>query len=638
MQLNRIKKIPDILINRIAAGEVVERPASALKELLENCVDAGANNIIVDLIGGGIKQIKVTDNGVGIHSDDLALAIDRHATSKLINEDDLYTIKTLGFRGEGLASIASVSRFVIASKVANNKHGFKISSNFGVLGEIMPSASNNGTTVEVSELYHNIPARKKFLKAEATEYGHCKNVFERIALSHPDISFELKHNGKSVSVLKEQPLLERIEKLFGADYIASPFAILETSNEGLNLSGYIYHPSYLKGNKNVQYFYVNGRFVRDRVIQNAIKQGFSGVLHSDSQPQYVLFLEINPAEVDVNVHPTKSEVRFRDVGRIHSFIASIIKAVLSGKGLSGAFIYSPTGGDIANGSGYSNNGKHERKFEAEVNTRSNNEHVSSNQNYRPNSKIQGDVIRDWLPPNDRLPSSMSQSRMQYELSLQGNNVRASEVADLDDNKISAKGESLGSLPPLGFAVALLNGVYILSQVEDGLIVVDMHAAHERIILERLKIQLFSKSVQSQKLLLPLEIEVDDILLQVAKEHESELHILGFEVKFLDDNHLQVCSLPSLINANDISRLVLDILQELSQYGNTNVLDSHQEEILATVACHSAVRANHQLSIPEMNAILRDMENTLRADYCNHGRPTWFKISMKELDSMFMRGK
>lgn len=625
MQLKRIQKIPDILINRIAAGEVVERPASALKELLENSIDALATKIIVELQGGGIKQIKISDNGGGICYEDLPLAIDRHATSKLITEEDLYSIKTLGFRGEGLASIASVSRFSMSSKTAEDKHGNKISSNFGEISDVIPSATNNGTVVEVNELYHNIPARKKFLKAEATEYGHCKNVFERIALSHPEVSFELKHNAKSIYLLPEQPLLARIDSLFGSSYTASPFTILETSHEGLNLSGYVYHPSYLDGNKSVQYFYVNGRFVRDRVIQNAIKQGFAGVLHGDSQAQYVLFLEINPIDVDVNVHPTKSEVRFRDVGRIHSFIASIIRAALAGGQTGSANIERPSGGVIANGEGYSNNGKYERKPALSGTASSNYSTGGSTANYtsRTDSRVGSDVVREWLPPNDRLSSSSSGgARSQHELpwSSQGTT------------------QPQGLTTPLGFAVALLNGVYILAQVADGLIVVDMHAAHERILLERLKNQLASKSIIAQNLLMPLTLEVDEILAETVRNHTDELKSLGIEVKLMDNNSLEILATPALIHTNDISKLVLDTLHELSQYGNSNVLDSHQEELLSTIACHSAVRANHQLTVPEMNAILRDMEQTDRADYCNHGRPTWFKISMNELDGMFMRGK
>jgi DNA mismatch repair protein MutL len=639
-QLPRIKKLPDNLINRIAAGEVVERPASALKELLENSIDAKADRIIVELLDGGIKQIKVIDNGGGICDADLALALDRHATSKIQVDDDLYEIKTLGFRGEGLASIASISRFNLSSKLHDNQHGYKITSNFGALGEVIPNALNNGTVVEVNELYHNIPARKKFLKSDTTEYGHCRSIFERISLSYPQISFELKHNGKVIYQLLTQTLLERIEKLFGNDYNKSPFEILETSINGLALSGYVYHPSYLTGNKTVQYFYVNGRYVRDRVIQNAVKQGFAGVLHHEHQPQYILFLEINPSEVDVNVHPTKSEVRFREVGQIHGFISSTIRKVLAQKkdaliansfepstmlngellGASGNDVSRYFGGNMGgNDGGYSKN---------------NNYGSSGKPDYTGSRSFQGNtdnsrLVREWLPPDDEL-SAKSRTAVLGSGNLPNMGLFAG-------GGINPQAQDETS-PTLGFAIAELNGVYILSQVEDGMIIVDMHAAHERILLERLKQQLSSNNIVAQNLLMPIMLEVDPILAAVVNDHGDELQKLGIEVKMANDNELEILATPMLVKTSNTSKLVLDILHEFANYGNTNALEQHQEEILSTIACHSAVRANHILTIPQMNAILRDMEQTLRADYCNHGRPTWFKMTMNELDSMFMRGK
>jgi DNA mismatch repair protein MutL len=632
MQLPRIKKLPNILINRIAAGEVVERPASALKELLENSIDAKSDKIIVELTDGGIKQIKITDNGVGICEEDLHLALDRHATSKLADEETLYNVTTLGFRGEGLASIASVSRFSLSSKIETSQHGYKISSNFGQLSAVAPGAVNNGTVVEVSELYHNIPARKKFLKSATTEYGHCKNIFERISLSYPQIGFELRHNTKVIYKLESQPLLQRILQLFGEDYTKSPFEILETQVGGLSLSGYVYHPSYLSGTKTVQFFYVNGRYVRDRVIQNAIKQGFSGVLHHEHQPQYVLFLEIDPHEVDVNVHPTKSEVRFREVGSIHNFISSSLRKALAGSpesragmaslavdgGESEPMVFdrqsfeSPSSGGRS--TGYNSLPSYEKSFSSNA--------AKFSDNFRRDNAANPSraTIAKWLPPEGVLSSSFTTQKT-ASLFTDENNEVSSEV-----------------LPMLGFAVALLNGVYILSQTDDGLIVVDMHAAHERIILERLKQQVESKNVPAQRLLVPLILDIDEILAATFSEHESDLKALGIECKLVDGGKLEVEAIPLLINTTDTGRLVLDTLHELSNYGNSNVLAEHSEEILSTIACHSAVRANHQLTISQMNSILRDMEQTLRADYCNHGRPTWFKLSMQELDGMFMRGK
>ena len=642
--LPRIKKLPDNLINRIAAGEVVERPASALKELLENSIDAKADRIIVELQDGGIKQIKVIDNGGGICDADLALALDRHATSKILVDDDLYEIKTLGFRGEGLASIASISRFNLSSKLHDNQHGYKITSNFGALGEVVPNALNNGTVVEVNELYHNIPARKKFLKSDTTEYGHCRSIFERISLSYPQIGFELKHNGKTIYQLPKQTLVERIEKLFGSDYNKLPFEILETSINGLALSGYVYHPSYLTGNKTVQYFYVNGRYVRDRVIQNAVKQGFSGVLHHEHQPQYILFLEINPLEVDVNVHPTKSEVRFREVGQIHGFISSTIRKALAQKKdalIANNFETSamPNSDLLSTSTVGTNN---DTRSYSDGNYGGNSDGYSRNNNYSSSSKsdysssrgFQGNsdnsrLVREWLPPDDELSIKAKHSVLGVgnlpKMGLFGNGGINQQTQD-------------ETSPMLGFAIAELNGVYILSQVEDGMIIVDMHAAHERILLERLKQQLSSNNIVAQNLLMPIMLEVDPILAAVVNDHGEELKKLGIEVKMANDNELEILATPMLVNTNNISKLVLDILHEFANYGNTNALEQHQEEILSIIACHSAVRANHILTIPQMNAILRDMEQTLRSDYCNHGRPTWFKMTMNELDGMFMRGK
>lgn len=640
MQLPRIKKLPNILINRIAAGEVVERPASALKEILENSIDAGADKIAVELIEGGISQIKISDNGVGICEEDLHLALDRHATSKLQDEEALYNITTLGFRGEGLASIASVSKFSLASRIKDSQHGYKISSNFGVLSDVAPGAVNNGTIVEVNELYHNIPARKKFLKSVNTEYGHCKNVFERIALSYPQIGFELRHNSKVTYQLNSQPLLQRILQLFGDDYTRRPFEILETQTNGLSLSGYVYHPSYLSGNKTVQFFYINGRYVRDRVIQNAIKQGFSGVLHHEHQPQYVLFLEIDPHEVDVNVHPTKSEVRFREVGSIHNFISSSIRKALAASPNNQRSMTIPT--DISEAShigltkdstagNYSSETtayNQETSYLPDTGNTRETSHPrvggdSSSYNHsfrRENSSIRDQsTIRQWLPQKDNM-SNLAPP-------LQPTNLFAQNTEVEDE-----------ASPMLGFAVALLNGVYILSQTEDGLIVVDMHAAHERIILERLRQQVANHNVPAQRLLVPLILEIDEVLASTFTEHEADLKILGIECQLLEGVKLEIEAIPLLINTTDTGRLVLDTLRELSNYGNSNVLSEHSEEILSTIACHSAVRANHQLTTVQMNSILRDMEQTLRANYCNHGRPTWFKLSMQELDGMFMRGK
>lgn len=614
--MQRIHKLNDILVNRICAGEVVERPSSALKEILENSIDANSNHTSVELQDGGIKLIKVTDNGLGIVADDLHLAIERHATSKLLDEDDLYAIKTLGFRGEGLASIASVSWFTLSSKAENSTHGYQISSIFGNIRDVKPASLNQGTIVEVKDLYNNIPARKKFLKSETTEYQHCKSVFERIALSNPAIAFNFKHNGKEIYNLPKQDLISRISLLYGQDYNQRYFTIMENADSGLSLSGYVYHPAYLNNNKNVQMFFVNGRFIRDKVIQSAIKQGFSGVLHHEHSPNYVLFLTINPQDVDVNVHPSKSEVRFKDSGAIHSFISrSLKKALASNVNIN----LSSESNEISSIPASSNKPWQNPNWQDSEVSYSPNSNTTPPSWYRPQSntdyetKNETNLIKNWLGSSQQLNSNH----------------------ELFENITTSTNETY---PPLGFAIAQLQGIYILSQTKDGMIVVDMHAAHERIILEKLKKQLGLNAISSQQLLMPLAINVSSAQLEAFNEHRNELSMLGFEIDQLGQDQLAIRSIPLLLDDGKTEKLVIEVLDDLVNFGNTNVILAHQEEILSTMACHCAVRANHQLTIPEMNALLREMEQTSRADYCNHGRPTWFKLTMNQLDGMFMRGK
>ncbi len=623
----RIHKLEDNLVNRICAGEVVERPASALKEILENSIDAGATTINVELEQGGIKLIKVTDNGSGIAADDLTLAIERHATSKLNSEDDLYAIQTLGFRGEGLASIASVSWFNLSSREAGST-GYQISNIFGDVQAVKPAALNNGTVVEVKDLYHNIPARKKFLKSETTEYQHCKTVFERLSLSHSEIAFKLSHNDKEIYNLSNSDLLGRTVDLYGSSYAQKYFTIAEIAGEDLTLSGYVYHPAYLEQNKNLQIFFVNGRYVRDKVIQSAIKQGFSGVLHHEHNPNYVLFLTINPADIDVNVHPSKSEVRFKDSGAIHSFISRSLKKALaltlSSTLAEDSFTsrnhdsdnYTATPYPAGNGSTY----------DKQVGSWQRNDYPSSTQNYKSSQPYQrplennSDLVREWLSS-----------------SLGGMNKTSNSDLFVEDGD-ELSGTSNTTLPPLGHAIAQLQGIYILSQTRDGMIVVDMHAAHERIILEKLKRQLGTNAIAAQQLLMPLALNVNPILIEALHKHRDELSLLGFELDVIGEQQLAIRAIPLLLDGEQTEQLVRDVLQDLANFGSSNVILQHQEEILSTMACHCAVRANHQLSIAEMDALLREMEQTERSNYCNHGRPTWFKLTMHDLDGMFMRGK
>lgn len=624
----RIKKLDNNLVNRIAAGEVVERPASALKELIENSIDSGADKITVELIKGGINLIKVTDNGCGVHRDDLSLAIDRHATSKLLNEDDLYQITTLGFRGEGLASIASVSDFALSSRTYESEHGYKISSNYGIISSIMPVAINYGTTIEVNSLYHNIPARKKFLKSDTTEYGHCRSVFERLALSNPQINFELRHNNKDIYILKEQSLLDRILDVFGESYSKHYFEIIETQLNDLALSGYIYHPSYVNSNKILQQFYVNGRFVRDKVVQNAVRQGFSGVLHHDHQPQYVLFLQISPYEVDVNVHPTKSEVRFREVSQIHGFIANVIRKALAQNHfiqIDENSINTNTVGTIAENNDLGSDCyKDSTPNQASPKSNRNLGYKASEYKASDNTKF----TKEWLNITKHDNNTQTTSI----------NVTPEIFAHEVDKENSNNYNEFDNGNILGYAIAQLNGVYILSQTKDGLIVVDMHAAHERILLEQLKSEWAHDKIIRQVLLLPITITVTEELLEIAQNNLIWLNRIGFELDISSSNQLTITGIPALLNKDNIEKLIFDTLIEIGKFGNSNIIEDHYEEILSTIACHSAIRANRQLSVVEMNEILRDMERTPRANYCNHGRPTWFKLTMSELDSMFMRGK
>ena len=627
----RIHKLNDNLVNRICAGEVVERPASALKEILENSIDAEASQINVELLEGGIKLIRVTDNGSGIAVEDLPLAIERHATSKLINEDDLYAIHTLGFRGEGLASIASVSWFNLASRLADNSIGYQISNIFGDVQEVKPASLNFGSVVEAKDLYHNIPARKKFLKSETTEYSHCKTAFERLAVSHPEIGFRLSHNAKEIYNLPASDLMQRVADLFGSSYATRAFCVAEVGGEELTLSGYVYHPAYLEQNKNVQLFYVNGRFVRDKVVQNAIKQGFSGVLHHEHAPNYALFLTLAAADVDVNVHPSKSEVRFKDSGAIHSFISRSLKKTL-------AVSMNQSSSDLNSAEMSIRDISHISTLAAEDFPRYQNyeNYASANSTPENMTRSTGFATQGTYTSNAEFSQNPNLVREWLGSSFPSNRPIANNDLFTDEETNSA--ENNLTLPPLGHALAQLQGVYILAQNKDGMIVVDMHAAHERIILERLKLQLGTNAIASQQLLMPLALQVTPRMLESLSQHQAELSLLGFEIDIIGEEQLAIRAIPLLLDDGKTEQLVREVLQDLVNFGGSNVILEHQEEILSTMACHCAVRANHQLSLAEMNALLREMEQTERSNYCNHGRPTWFKLTMRDLDGMFMRGK
>lgn len=602
----RIQLLPDQLISQIAAGEVVERPASALKELLENSLDAGSTDIQVSLLQGGTKQMRVADNGMGVAKDDLALALTRHATSKIASLEDLESVASLGFRGEALASIASISRTQLLSRQAGNKHAWRIASVGSEVSDIEPAALDAGTIIEVSDLYFNTPARRKFLKTEGTEFGHCEEAFNRIALSRPDVALMLQHNGRVLSRFVTGAPERRFTEVLGSEFAAESISIDESA-AGLRLWGMVAKPTFNRNSRDTQYVYVNGRFVRDKLIAHAIRQAYQDVLHHDRHPAFVLFLELDPNLVDVNVHPAKTEVRFRDGQAIHRFIFhSLNKALATPTGVSNAVTanqaqYNP----FANNASQTANAPYPT-FQSQINL-SANENTSFYQTLFGGAQTLTQQSNAFTPANNALDSAAS--TQEY---------------------------------PLGFAVAQIHGVYVLAQNAQGLVVVDMHAAHERIMYEKLKTALDSKTVAMQPLLLPVSFNADKLEVATVSEQlttgADSLQQLGFDIAILSPTTLAVRAIPTMLQHADAVILARDVLRDLRDYGASRALTERRNELLGTMACHAAVRANRSLTIPEMNALLRDMEATERSGQCNHGRPTWFQVSMADLDKMFMRGK
>jgi DNA mismatch repair protein MutL len=605
--MNAIKPLPDLLISQIAAGEVVERPAAALKEMLENSVDAGSTEVTVQLFQGGIKLIRVADNGTGISKDDLPLALARHATSKIDSLEDLQKVASLGFRGEALASIAAVSRLALASRRAEEKHAWRIETEGGRLSTPEPVALARGTTVEMHDLYFNTPARRKFLKTEATELSHCEEVFKRIALSRADIAFSLQHNGTVRNHLRAVDARLRIEAILGNEFSRTSVVIEEQAAD-LRLWGLAASPAYSRSSRDAQYFFVNGRFVRDKLIAHALREAYRDILHLDRHPAFVLFLEMNAEGVDVNVHPTKIEVRFRDPRALHQFVFHAIdKALASPQPLSAASF--PAGGSRQESGDHSETGAGAATAAFSAYSRQNT--IS-------------------LAP----PLGIAQSQAFYP-ALFGADSRNPESSD---TPTAIAGTGKCDIPPLGFALGQLLGIYILSQNERGLLIVDMHAAHERILYEKLKSALDNHTLSMQPLLIPAIFHSDSMDVAAAEENSVTLRELGFEISALSPTMLVVRSVPATLKDTDVVKLARDLLTEIREFGASRVLTSKRNEILSTMACHGAVRANRILTVTEMNALLREMEATERAGQCNHGRPTWFEISLADLDKMFMRGR
>ena len=586
-----IRELPSQLVNQIAAGEVVERPASVVKELLENALDAGATRVEVEVEAGGARLIRIRDNGGGIPMEELPLAVARHATSKIDSLEDLERVATLGFRGEALPSIGAVARLAMTSRSRGEGHGWRLEGDGqGHYAPVAPAAHAEGTSVEVRDLFFNTPARRKFLKSEATEFGHLDMVVRRIALARHDLDVELKHNGRPVLSLRgardAAGVARRLKELTGPEFLEHAFHI-EQSSGGLKLSGWLARPTFSRSQADLQYFYVNGRVVRDKLLTHAVRLGYHDVLFHGRHPAYVLYLELDPARVDVNAHPAKHEVRFRDSRLVHDFVFRTVEEALAAttpriQAAAGDPVLPPAPG------------------------------------YRP---------RELSP---QMHMNVADTAAVYgELHAPGQSPGGVTPAAVD---------AASGVPPLGYALAQLHGIYILAAAPDGLILVDMHAAHERITYERMKAALQQGSVVSQPLLVPLSVAVSHREADLAENDTQALAGVGFVVERRGPETLSIRELPVLLAKEDAGVLLRDLLADLQEHGESRRIGESLERVLATSACRTSVRAHRDLTLAEMNALLRDMERTPRADQCNHGRPTWTRLTLQELDRLFLRGR
>lgn len=595
-----IRPLPDQLISQIAAGEVIERPSAVVKELLENALDAGSTQITVRLEAGGIKRISITDNGCGIPPEQLPLSLARHATSKIASLTDLENVSTLGFRGEALASIASVSQLTLTSRSEEQAHAWQISGY--APDSASPASGALGTVIDVQDLYFNTPARRKFLKTEPTEFGHCAEVVRRIALARPDVRFTLSHNGKTVDHWQENSLEQRSAQILGDEFAQARLPLEEAAGP-LILHGFIGLPTAARSRADAQYFYVNGRFVRDKLLTHAVRSAYQDVLHGDRFPSYVLRLDLDPSLVDVNVHPSKIEVRFRDSRAVHQFIFHAVSRALARTSAT-AQGTAPAPMPAASG----------------ALPWMQNQARQSSLGVAQNTFTYGEMFRGALSP--AVPA-------QFREYSTPTSALAGSAATVD-----TQAEAF----PLGFALAQLHGVFVLAQNQAGLVLVDMHAAHERILYEQFKLALQSDAVQVQPLLIPVTLIADPVEIGTVEENSDVLAALGFDMAVLSPTTLAVRAIPALLANSDAQALARDILRDVREYGGSHVLTERRNELLGTLACHTAVRANRQLSIPEMNALLRQMEMTDRADQCNHGRPTWVQLALSDLDKLFLRGQ
>lgn len=611
--------LPDLLISQIAAGEVIERPASVLKELVENAIDAGAQTVEVRLDAAGIRRMAVIDDGYGIAAHDLTLALTRHATSKIQSLADLESVASMGFRGEALASIAAVSDLTITSRTANDAHAWSLKRQ-----QTQPVAASGpvGTRVEVNHLFDTVPARRKFLKAEATEYGHCVATLERLALSHPEIGFRLFHNERAVKNWLPGTLVKRIRDVLGEEFIEQGLEV-QGHTGLLRLTGMISRPTASKARSDRQFLFVNGRHVRDRIIAHALRAAYADVLHGDKQPAYVLFLDIEPSLVDVNVHPAKHEVRFRDSGAVHQFVQrTLTQTIAQGT----APDHTLAQHSAATTDTVTSNSTHSAPHNAESPPRPTLAPASWQPPYRPH------VAQNKLSLNETSAWQTTYAPLETPL-------ETPLAAPLDaPHQASPMPHQDEQTWPLGRAIAQIHGVYILSQTHQGLVLVDMHAAHERVVYEQLKTALESQTIPTQALLVPVTFQATPTQVALVQTHHAELASIGFELTATGPESIAIRAVPAILARGDLQALAQGVLDDLAQVGVTALLTEQRNTLLATMACHGAVRANRQLSLPEMNALLRQMERTERADQCNHGRPTWVHWKMSDLDKLFLRGQ
>lgn len=598
-----IRELPDELISQIAAGEVVERPASVVRELVDNALDAGATDVVVRLVEGGVRLISVEDDGLGLLPADMSLALRRHATSKITNLHDLESVATMGFRGEALAAIAAVSELSLTSRTAEQNHAMHLDARSG---ELRPAARHCGTTVEVKELFFSTPARRKFLKSTATELAHCTESLRRHSLARPDVGFALWHDGKVIAQWRAhthaQALDARLSEVLGDAFVQTSVAI-DHVHGGIRVVGRAGLPDAARSRADHQFAYVNGRFVRDRVLSHAARSAYEDILHGQRQPVYALYVSLDPTQVDVNVHPTKIEVRFRDSRQAHQAVQQALTQALS---VSRAGQAAHTGSNAA---------LHTEHAQA----------ISALQHFGTAAYLPSQSALPWSAPNTGL--AVNDLAALWQPSVQHTQSPDAQVASLPEGEW-----------PLGKALAQLQGVYILAENAQGLVVVDMHAAHERIVYERLKTQLALHQMQAQALLIPASFAATAEEMATVETHALSLAELGLVIEHLSAQSLVVRSVPASLAQGDAVALARGVLAELAQHDAHHVLQRARDDVLAAMACHGAVRANRQLSLAEMNALLRQMEVTERADQCNHGRPTWRQLAMRDLDTLFLRGR